>query len=356
MKFVDEVEVEVIAGDGGNGAVAFRREKFRPLGGPSGGDGGDGGDIVLVADTRLGSLMDFRYKRKISAKSGENGRGRDQYGKGGPDTEVPVPVGTQVFDAESGELLVDLQEIGQREIIARGGSGGRGNIHFATSTDRAPRKAEPGHPGDRLMIRLELKLLADVGLLGFPNVGKSTLIARVSRARPKIADYPFTTLTPNLGVVSRDVDRSFVVADIPGLIEGAAEGHGLGHRFLKHVERCRVLLHVVTLDPDPEREPVRDFDALMGELERFDPELAARPMLVAVSKIDLPDVREAVAEISEAMEAKDRGKVLAFSAATGEGVEELLNALERILAEHPDRPEPRPEPLVPPHRDPPATT
>ncbi|GAB5544888.1 MAG: GTPase ObgE [Sandaracinaceae bacterium] len=317
MRFVDEVELEVVAGDGGNGCVAFRREKFRPFGGPSGGDGGDGGDVILVGDDRLGTLMDFRYKKKLRAPRGEHGRGKDQYGKGGDDLRVAVPVGTQVYESATGELLADVAEVGEEVVIARGGRGGRGNIHFATPTDRAPRKAEPGEPGERLRLRFELKLLADVGLLGFPNVGKSTFIARVSRARrPKIADYPFTTLVPNLGVVSRDLDRSFVVADIPGLIEGAAEGHGLGHRFLKHVERCRVLLHLVTLDPEPEREPARDFEALMDELRRFDPELADRPMLVAVSKSDLPDVREALEEIRAALAPRE---VLAFSAATGDG-------------------------------------
>lgn len=343
MRFVDEVELEVVAGDGGNGCVAFRREKFRPFGGPSGGDGGDGGDVILVGDDRLGTLMDFRYKKKLRAPRGEHGRGKDQYGKGGDDLRVAVPVGTQVYESATGELLADVAEVGEEVVIARGGRGGRGNIHFATPTDRAPRKSEPGEPGERLRLRFELKLLADVGLLGFPNVGKSTFIARVSRARPKIADYPFTTLVPNLGVVSRDLDRSFVVADIPGLIEGAAEGHGLGHRFLKHVERCRVLLHLVTLDPEPEREPARDFEVLMDELRRFDPELADRPMLVAVSKSDLPDVRDALEEIRAALAPRE---VLAFSAATGDGIEAVLDGLENLLAEHPDRPEPRTSPLL----------
>jgi len=345
MNFVDEVEIELIAGDGGNGCVAFRREKFRPLGGPSGGDGGDGGDVVLVANPRLGTLMDLRYRKKVKAGRGENGRGKDQYGKSGDDEVLEVPVGTQVFDAETGALICDLDTPDTETVLAKGGRGGRGNIHFATPTDRAPRKAEPGTPGERVAVRLELKLLADVGLLGFPNVGKSTLIARISRARPKIADYPFTTLTPNLGVVSRDIDRSFVVADIPGLIEGAAEGHGLGHRFLKHVERCRVLLHLLALDPDPEREPLRDFDLVNAELRRFDPELAERPMLVALSKADLPDTREAEAALRAALAERGLGPLHVFSAVTGEGLDALLDAIERTLAEHPERPEPRPEPL-----------
>ncbi|MBX3271598.1 MAG: GTPase ObgE [Sandaracinaceae bacterium] len=345
MSFVDEVELELVAGDGGDGCVAFRREKYRPLGGPSGGDGGDGGDVVLVARTRLGTLMDLRYRRRIAAERGEHGRGKDQYGKAGADAIVEVPIGTQVFDRDSGELVADLDVPDEPRVIARGGRGGRGNIHFATPTDRAPRKAEPGTPGERRAVRLELKLLADVGLVGFPNAGKSTLIARISRARPKIADYPFTTLTPNLGVVHRDVDRSFVVADIPGLIEGAAEGHGLGHRFLKHVERCRALLYVLSLDPEPGREPARDFDTLASELSRFAPELAARPRLVALSKADLPETRAAEAGLREALHARGIEELHVFSAVTGAGVGALLDAIERLLAQHPERPAPRAEPL-----------
>lgn len=346
MQFVDEVQIDVRAGDGGNGSVAFRREKHVPLGGPAGGDGGDGGNVVLRAEERASTLMDFRYNRKLLAKSGENGRGKDQYGRGAEDLVVRVPVGTQVFDAVTGELIVDLAQNEASHVVARGGRGGRGNIHFTTPQDRAPRRAEPGNPGEERKLRLELKLLADVGIVGFPNVGKSTLISTVSRARPKVADYPFTTLVPSLGVVSLGMDRNFVMADIPGLVEGAAEGAGLGHRFLKHVERCRALLHVITLDPDPARAPLDDFDVIMRELERFDAELAKRPMLVAVSKIDLPDVKKRLTVIRKGMKKRGVDTVLAFSAATNEGVPELLIAIEAFLAEHDERPAPRSVPLA----------
>lgn len=347
MRFVDEVVVEVRGGDGGNGAVAFRREKYVPLGGPAGGDGGDGGDVIFRADERLSTLLDLRYRKRVLAKRGENGRGKDQYGKAGDDLIVRVPVGTQVFDAVSGAQVADLDDKGKEHVAAAGGRGGRGNIHFATPEDRAPRRAEPGTPGEQNALRLELKLLADVGLLGYPNVGKSTLISRLSRARPKIADYPFTTLVPNLGVVAIGEEGSFVMADIPGLIEGAAEGAGLGTRFLKHVERCRVLLHIVTLDADPDRAPLADFDVLMRELERFDPELAKRPMIVGVSKIDLPDVKKRVSVIKKGMAKRGITTVLPFSAATGEGLDPLLYALGELLEANPIQPAPRAEPLPP---------
>jgi len=344
MRFVDEVEIEVQAGDGGNGAVAFRREKFLPLGGPSGGDGGKGGDVVFVTDTGLGTLNDVRFRRVIRAARGESGRGNDQYGKGGKDAELRVPVGTQVFDAETGELVVDLDAPELRHVVAKGGRGGKGNIRFATPHDRAPRKAEDGEPGGQFKLRLELKLLADVGVIGFPNVGKSTFISTVSRAKPKIADYPFTTLTPNLGVASLGPDRSFVIADIPGIIEGAAEGAGLGIRFLKHVERTRVLLHVLAPDPDPERDPARDFDKLMVELRRFEPELAERPMLVVMGKSDLPDAEEALEAVREEMRTRGH-EVLTMSSATREGIDDVLIALERLLLENPLPGTPRPAPL-----------
>jgi len=330
VDFVDEVTLEVAAGDGGNGAVAFRREKFVPLGGPSGGDGGRGGSVVLVAHDRFSTLFDLRYRRIVRAERGEDGRGKDQFGKAGANVRIEVPVGTQVYDEQSNALLADLHESGAELVVAQGGRGGRGNIKFATPHDRAPRRAQPGTPGEHKKIRLVLKLLADIGIVGFPNVGKSTFIATVSRARPKVADYPFTTLVPNLGVVSLGVDRTFVIADIPGIIEGASEGAGLGLRFLKHVERTEVLLHMLSVDPDPERDPIADFDALMTELERFDPSLLERPMVVAVSKCDLPEAQQAYEEVREALEPRGL-QVFAISSATNEGLTPLLEALEAIL-------------------------
>ena len=334
MHFVDDVRVTASAGDGGDGCAAMRREKFMPLGGPAGGDGGKGGDIMFEAHERYTTLLDLSYRRILRAERGENGRGKDQYGKGGADVVVQVPPGTQVFDDDTGELIADLEQQGMRVVIARGGRGGRGNIHFRTSVNQAPTNAEKGEPGESRNVRLELKLLADVGLLGFPNVGKSTFISSVSRATPKIADYPFTTLVPNLGVVSLGDDRNFVIADIPGIIEGAAEGQGLGLQFLRHVERTRVLLHIITWDPDPERAPDTDFDVLMRELERFDPELAKRPMIVGIGKTDLAEVREVIEPVKQELEARGL-EVFTFSAATREGVELVLQRLEQLLREHP---------------------
>ena len=334
MHFVDEVRIKAVAGNGGDGCTAFRREKFMPLGGPSGGDGGKGGDIVFEAHERFTTLLDLRYRRVLRAESGEPGRGKDQYGKGGLDLLIQVPPGTQVYDEDSGALLADLDKAGMRVVLCKGGRGGRGNMHFTTPVNQAPTQHEKGEAGELKNLRLELKLLADVGLLGFPNVGKSTFISVVSRARPKIADYPFTTLVPNLGVVSLGDERSFVIADIPGIIEGAAEGQGLGLTFLRHVERTRALLHIVTLDPDPEREPVRDFEVLMNELARFDEELAERPMIVGFSKIDLPEARAEVARVTEELAARGL-EVLPFCAATGEGVDAVLTRLEQLLRDHP---------------------
>jgi GTP-binding protein len=330
VKFVDSCEVRVVAGAGGNGCVAFRREKYVPHGGPSGGDGGKGGDVVFVGDEGKTTLLDVALTRTLAAERGEHGRGKDQYGKGGADLVVRVPVGTQGFDAATGELSFDVDAGDKQVVVARGGRGGRGNIHFATPYDRAPRRADPGEPGEEKVLRLELKVLADVGLLGFPNVGKSTFIRAVSRARPKVADYPFTTLVPHLGVVSVGPEEHFVLADIPGLIPGAAEGAGLGVRFLKHVERTRALLHLITLDPGEGRDPLADFETINAELAKFDPELAKRPQIVAMSKGDLPDVQDAWKAYKGKF--KKRGVDLKLvSAATGEGVRDLLLALYTLV-------------------------
>ena len=334
MKFVDEVRIHVKAGDGGDGAIAWRREKFIPRGGPAGGDGGDGGDVVLVVDPQLATLLDYRYVREHRAKSGEQGRGSDQNGHAGADLELRVPPGTLVRDAASGEVLADLAEPGQRVVAAQGGRGGLGNMNFATSTNQAPRYAEPGTAGEERDLVLELKLLADVGIVGYPNAGKSTLISRISRARPRIADYPFTTLVPNLGVVGWRGERSFVVADIPGLIEGAHAGAGLGHQFLRHVERCRVLVHLVDGAPQGEdRSPRADYDAINRELALYSPVLADKPQVVAVNKMDLPDARKGAAELKRALARRKRGpaQVLAVSAVTGEGLDALLDAVAAVL-------------------------
>ncbi|HEX4447535.1 MAG TPA: GTPase ObgE [Polyangiaceae bacterium] len=326
MKFVDSCEVKVVAGDGGRGCVAFRREKYVPFGGPAGGDGGKGGDVVFEGDSGKTTLLDVALSKRLVAERGEHGRGKDQYGKGGRDLSVRVPVGTQAFDVGTDKLLFDVDAIGKRVVVARGGRGGRGNLHFATPFDRAPKRADPGEAGQEHALRLELKVMADVGLLGFPNVGKSTFIRAVSRARPKVADYPFTTLIPHLGVVAVDSESSFVIADIPGLIPGAADGAGLGIRFLKHVERTRALLHLLTVDPGEGREPLADYDAIMKELTKFDPELAARPQIVAMTKADLPDVQEVYVKAKRKF-ARRKIDLKLVSAATGEGVRELLYAL-----------------------------
>ena len=330
MKFVDSCEVEIIAGSGGNGCVAFRRERFAPHGGPSGGDGGKGGDVVFVGDEGKLTLVDVAFSNRIVAESGENGRGKDQYGRGGPDRVVRVPVGTQGFDSVTNEPVFDVDAADKQVVVARGGRGGRGNIHFATPQDRAPRRAEPGEPGEEKKLRLELKVMADVGLLGFPNVGKSTFIRAVSRAKPKVAAYPFTTLVPHLGVAAIDSDASFVIADIPGLIPGAADGAGLGTRFLKHVQRTRALLHLITIDAGEGRDPVKDFAAINRELAKFDPVVASRPQVVAMSKADLPDVRAAHAKLKKKF-ARRGIDLMLVSAATGEGVREVLIALYALV-------------------------
>ena len=359
MKFVDSCKVDLVAGRGGNGSIAFRREKFVPFGGPSGGDGGRGGDIVFVADPGLSTLLDLTYGRAIRSPDGEMGHGKDMYGRGGEDRIVRVPVGTQVFDRDTDVLLFDIDQPDTRIIVAKGGKGGRGNIHFATPFDRAPRRAEPGEEGQERKLRLELKVMADVGLLGFPNVGKSTFIRAVSNAQPKVADYPFTTLTPHLGVVRIGDEATMVVADIPGLIPGAADGAGLGHQFLKHVERTRALLHLITLDFSEEREPMADYDALQSELAKFDPEIAKHPQIVAMTKADVPEVREAFVAVQKAF-AKRKIPVRLISAVTGEGIRDLSVALYRLVngtdVEDWDRVPPAPEsiPAVEPIKAAPA--
>jgi GTP-binding protein len=327
--FVDEVEIQVAAGNGGRGALSFRREKFVPRGGPDGGDGGDGGSVYLVASPHLNTLVSFRFHPEFEAANGRPGQGSNRSGATGADLDIAVPIGTVVYvhDDESGTwtMAADLTREGDRVLIARGGKGGMGNAQFVSSTNRAPRKTQPGLPGDKRRLRLHLKLLADVGLVGFPNAGKSTLIARISAARPKIADYPFTTLTPNLGVVRMSGGRSFVVADVPGLIEGAHEGHGLGHRFLKHLERTRVLVHVVDVSGFSGREPVDDLDVLRRELALFDRELARKPQLVAANKMDAVTDQDAVDRL--AARAAEMGLPFhRISAVTGDGVPALLEA------------------------------
>lgn len=332
MKFVDEVTIRVKAGDGGDGAVAWRREKYVPRGGPAGGDGGNGGDVVLAVDPQLSTLLDYRFVREHRAKAGGHGMGSDMNGPDGEHLVLRVPPGTVVKDAASGEVLADLGAAGERFVAAKGGRGGLGNMNFATSTNQAPRYAEDGTSGEERQLVLELKLLADVGIVGYPNAGKSTLISRISRARPKIADYPFTTLVPNLGVVSWR-GRSFVVADIPGLIEGAHGGAGLGHQFLRHVERCRVLVHLVEgANPEPGRSPKADLEAIDRELALYSPELAKKPQVVAVTKIDVPEARAAGEKLAKLLARRKRPvKVHPVSAVTGEGMDALLDAVARVL-------------------------
>ena len=333
MKFVDEAIIKVIAGDGGNGCVSFRREKFIPFGGPDGGDGGDGGSIYLLAQTGLNTLADFRNTRTFEAQRGGNGKGRDMTGRGGEDLIVPVPVGTLVYDADTGELLGDLLENAQRLLVARGGFHGLGNARFKSSVNRAPRQSTPGSAGERRTLRLELKVLADVGLLGLPNAGKSTLIRAVSAARPKVADYPFTTLYPNLGVVSVGQHQSFVMADIPGLIEGASEGLGLGIRFLKHLQRTRLLLHLVDVASNAgSGDPVKGVQAIAKELEKFSPELAQRERWLVLNKIDLLPPAERsrhCAQIVKGLKWKD--PVFQVSGLAGEGTRELCRKIMQRL-------------------------
>ena len=337
MKFVDEALIEVIAGDGGNGAVSFRREKYVPRGGPDGGDGGRGGSIYAVADRNINTLVDYRYARIHRAGRGENGRGADQYGRGAEDLTLRVPVGTVITDDETGALIADLAADRQRALVAAGGKGGLGNLHFKSSTNRAPRQSTPGVPGERRRVRLELKVLADVGLLGMPNAGKSTLIRAISAARPRVADYPFTTLSPHLGVVRADASRGFVVADIPGLIEGAAEGAGLGHRFLRHLQRTRLLLHVVDLAPlDGVNDPVADARAIVRELKRYDPALFDKPRWLVLNKLDLIPDDERAGRVAAFVKAyRWKGPVFPVAAINGGGCRALIHAIADWLDKHP---------------------
>jgi len=333
MKFFDEARIEVHAGKGGDGAVSFRREKFVPRGGPDGGDGGAGGSVRAVADRNLNTLIEFRYARIHRAKDGERGRGADCNGRGAADVELRMPIGTIISDDESGEIIADLREDGERVTVARGGSGGLGNLNFKSSTNRAPRQSTPGKPGESRVLRLELRVLADVGLLGMPNAGKSSFIRRVSAARPKVADYPFTTLTPNLGVVRVGPSRSFVLADIPGLIEGAAEGAGLGHRFLRHLQRTHLLLHLIDVQPlVPDSDPVRDARAIIAELRKYDPDLYRKPRWLVLNKVDLVPVEARDSLIANIVRRlRWRGPVYPISALTGEGCEALSYAVMQHL-------------------------
>ena len=330
MKFVDEARLDVQAGDGGDGCMAFLREKYRPRGGPAGGDGGNGGDVVARANGGLSTLYDYHHRHLVRGTRGENGRGKKQHGHGGDAETIEVPVGTLIYDDDSGELIADLRRDGAVAVVARGGRGGRGNARFATSTNQAPRRADPGTPGQRRAVRLELKLLADAGLVGLPNAGKSSLLARLSAAHPKVADYPFTTLVPSLGVVHCGDERSFVLADVPGLIEGAHRGQGLGHRFLRHLQRTAVLVHLVDASGGDDDAVLADFDVVRRELEEYDASLTARTAFVVASKCDLPEVGEAI----DALRARfaERGvELLACSSATGEGCRDLALAIERVV-------------------------
>ena len=332
--FVDEAKIQIAAGGGGNGCSAFRREKFVPRGGPSGGDGGDGGSVYLESSAHLNTLLKFRYKKEFRAPRGGHGEGSNRHGKNGEDLVIAVPIGTQVFDEATGEKLFDFDAPGLQFLAARGGRGGRGNARFATSTNQAPRKTEPGKPGEELTLKLELKLLADVGLVGFPNVGKSTLVSRLSAARPRIADYPFTTLEPSLGVVGVDDEQSFVMADIPGLIEGAHQGKGLGDRFLKHVERTRLLLHLVDVAEHSGRDPLEDFSVIQKELESFSPVIAQKPMLLVASRVDAVGDGFRLFALREFC--REHGTPLyEISSVTGEGLDDLKRAAWAKLQEIP---------------------
>jgi len=350
-QFIDEAQIDVRSGRGGDGMVHFRREKYVPKGGPDGGDGGRGGDVVLEVNPHLNTLATFRHRRRFAAEAGGRGGTNRMTGKSAEPLIIPVPPGTLVYDADTGELLGDLTEPGQRLVVAKGGRGGRGNVHFASSRNRVPRLAEKGEPGEARNLRLELKLIADVGLVGVPNAGKSTLLSRVTNARPKIANYPFTTLTPNLGVAQLDTDKTLVLADIPGLIEGAHQGVGLGHDFLRHIQRTRVLVHLLDGLSD---DPVADFAQINTELALFDPDLAAKPQIVAFNKMDLPEVAARWPEVQAALRARGYEDVFPISAVTGQGVKEVLWRAAQVLESLPPpaKPETDDVPVYRPEEDP----
>jgi GTP-binding protein len=334
MKFVDEATIDVVAGNGGNGCVSFRREKFIPFGGPNGGDGGRGGSVYAVGDRNLNTLIDFRYARRHEARHGEHGRGSDQFGAAAADIVLRMPMGTIITDLDTGQAIAELLVPGEKVLLAKGGDGGFGNLHFKTSTNRAPRQKTPGWPGEQRRLKLELRVLADVGLLGMPNAGKSTLIAAISNARPKIADYPFTTLHPNLGVVRVGPEQSFVVADIPGLIEGASEGAGLGHLFLRHLQRTHLLLHVVDAAPfDDSVDPVAQAKAIVAELKKYDPALHDKPRWLVLNKLDMVPVEERAARVKDFVKRlRWKGPVFEISALTREGCEPLVQAVYRHVS------------------------
>jgi GTP-binding protein len=347
MKFVDEATIEVVAGEGGNGCMSFRREKFLPFGGPNGGDGGRGGSVYAMGDRNLNTLIDFRYARRHEARRGENGRGSDQYGAAAEDIVMRMPMGTVITDTETNQVIAELLVPDEKVLIVKGGDGGFGNLHFKTSTNRAPRQKTPGWPGEQKKLKLELKVLADVGLLGMPNAGKSSLITAISNARPKIADYPFTTLHPNLGVVRVAAEQSFVVADIPGLIEGASEGAGLGHLFLRHLQRTHLLLHLVDFAPfDDEIDPVAQAKAIVGELKKYDQALYDKPRWLVLNKMDMVPLEEREKRVKDFVKRfKWKGPVFQISALTREGCEPLIRAIYKHVASLknvvPDDPDPR---------------
>lgn len=330
VKFIDEAKIYVRSGRGGNGCVSFRREKFVPRGGPDGGDGGNGGDILIKAVTNKNSLLDHRYTQHYRAKNGQHGRGKNKHGKTAPSLTIPVPIGTVVKNYDTDEIIGDLTVNGQEIVVAKGGRGGRGNSRFTTSVNRAPKYAEQGEEGEEKSIKLELKLLADISVIGFPNAGKSTLISKISAARPKVAEYPFTTLTPNLGVVSYNEGKTFIVADIPGLISGAHMGAGLGIRFLKHIERTKIIIHLIDISPLTKREPLEDYRILNNELDAYSPDLKTKPQIVALNKIDIKEANERLPEIRKRFK-KLGVEVFPISAVTGEGIPELIRETTRQL-------------------------